>query len=68
MRIFITAHVDGQLEAVCVKVAEIIETCQANRTTLSLNDAQGGTGETARTVKDVIQKTSSEQGRVRYLL
>ena len=33
MWVFITAHVDGQLEAVCVKVAEIVETCQANQVT-----------------------------------
>lgn len=42
MRILITAHIDGQLEAVGVKVAEIVETCQANQTTLSPNSFPRG--------------------------
>lgn len=33
VRVLVAAHVDGQLEAVGVKVAEIVETCQANRET-----------------------------------
>ena len=39
--IFITAHVDGQLEAVCVKVAEIVETCQANQVHFSFTVLRG---------------------------
>lgn len=68
MRILITAHIDGQLEAVGVKVAEIVETCQANQITLSPNSAPRGRRETGRMFKNGTQKTSFEQGGVRYLL